>query len=379
MDASSLTFADRLKRVKGDEHRQYIDHKINRTPIDIDIILYLTTSQPPEPTMQQVLFFIVPAFIASAQAQETSFKHLKDKEQQELVGGVDAALKTSFKQRKQRKERRALFDGLDAASVSMSMAPSAFEMPTDGIQGEKEPTISSADMSDFLSKFKKEHIELAEALYDASFKQDEGLAEIVSAQDEDFDGINEFRNTVASFMDTHSMSMSPTCIHPSEKTTKSSKSGKGSKIKLFTVERALEAGVLASATIYDGRMYTPAIRNNRMYSDVADGFQVAGWGGVWDLFFEALYNFKILEDYLACAGTKIENVLTYKVYVSAEGCGFELFVAIFAFIAWWLCSAGGELDLLPTISFVYVPYGTPAFPGTILGTQVMLEATAAIP
>jgi hypothetical protein len=126
-----------------------------------------------------------------------------------------------------------------------------------------------------LSKFKKEHIELAKALYGATYN-DEVLAEIVSAQEEV--GINSSDNLVpdnfGEVMDDYRPD-SPDCEYLSEhETIKSSKSGKGSKIgpkiELFTFDTAIEAGIQASATIYDGLMYTPGIRNPSGYWDVTD-------------------------------------------------------------------------------------------------------------
>jgi len=314
----------------------------------------------------KLLFFIVPSIsmaIASAQAQqETSIK------QQALVDGIDAALtKPSFRQRK---ERRALFD--DAASMPMA----ALEMPADGIQGEKEPTpISSA----FLSKFKKEHIELAKALYGATF-DDEVLAEIVSAQEEV--GINGGVLNPDGFEDVMDdyRPNSPVCDYLSEhKPIKSSKSGKGSKIELFTFDNAVDAGIQASATIYDELMYTPGIRNPSKFWDDNDYFGFVGDSSE-ELAAETIYDFFLLEDYLACAGTKIENVLTYKVYL-VYGCSTDIFTVMLAFVVWWEEFALQDGDVLPTISFVVAADDTPSLlpPNlTPKKTKVMLEAVAAV-
>ena len=99
-------------------------------------------------------------------------------------------------------------------------------------------------------------------------------------------------------------------------------------------------------------MYSPGIANP------FGVFQVTN-----QVFIETLINLLILENYLTCAGTKIENLLTIKFYYTvAREPGF-LFNVYLALTIWWFSRGnvvfpGTEEDpalLLPTVIFVPAP------------------------
>ena len=250
----------------------------------------------------------------------------------------------------------------------------SMSMPNDGItQGGGEPT-PSTEMSDFLSKFKEEHVKLAEALSGKVDRDIVGssafagkLAEDVSAQNND--PCTDIVECALYFFQVYDEVVNKTCIYP-----KSGKSGKAgpskSKIERFQVESALEVGVVEPATIHDGKLYSPGIRNA-----LAPGY-------VDKIIEETLINLLILENYLTCAGTKIENLLTIKFYIVDE----SIDNVANAFIIWWF-SRGDfpeeEEDLtllLPTVHFVAVPGVFPGvdFDGLPFDFAVMVEAVAAV-
>lgn len=262
-------------------------------------------------------------------------------------------------------------------------------MPNDEIaQGGGEPT-PSTEMSGFLSKFKEEHVKLAEAL---SGKVDRDivvssafagkLSEGVSAQNND--PCDDIFECALFFFFLYDEVVDKICIYPTPKSGKSGKAGPSkSKIKRFQVEIALEVGVVAPATIHDGKLYSPGIRNA-----LAQGFfdNIYVEEDVANIFEETLINLLILENYLTCAGTKIENLLTIKFYTALESESIDI-VAV-AFITWWfLCGFGDfpeeEEDLallLPTVHFVAVPGVFPGFgfDGLPFDFAVMVEAVAAV-
>ncbi len=90
----------------------------------------------------------------------------------------------------------------------------------------------------------------------------------------------------------------------------------------------------------------------------------------------------ILENYLTCAGTKIENLLTIKFYIVDE----SIDNVADAFIIWWFLRGDfpeEEEDLtllLPTVHFVAVPGVFPGvdFDGLPFDFAVMVEAVAAV-
>ena len=259
-------------------------------------------------------------------------------------------------------------------------------MPNDEIaQGGGEPT-PSTEMSGFLSKFKEEHVKLAEAL---SGKVDRDivvssafagkLAEGVSAQNND--PCDDIFECALFFFFLYDEVVDKTCIYPTPKSGKSGKAGPSkSKIERFQVEIALKVGVVAPATIHDGKLYSPGIRN-----------ALPAPGNVDNIFKETLINLLILENYLTCAGTKIENLLTIKFYTAlANEESFKLDIVAVAFITWWFLRGfgapipAGDLEdlalLLPTVHFVAVPGVFPGFgfDGLPFDFAVMVETVAAV-
>lgn len=256
----------------------------------------------------------------------------------------------------------------------------SMSMPNDGITQGGEPS-PSTEMSGFLSKFKEEHVKLAEAL---SGKVDRDivvssafagkLAEGVSAQNND--PCDDFEECALVFFSIYDDEVDKTCIYG-----KSGKSGKAgpskSNIERFQVESALDVGILAPATIHDGKLYSPGIRN-----------ALPAPGNVDNIFKETLINLLILENYLTCAGTKIENLLTIKFYTAlANEESIKLDIVAVAFITWWFLRGfgapipAGDLEdlalLLPTVHIVAVPGVFSVMP-VENNFVVMVEAVAAV-
>ena len=213
-------------------------------------------------------------------------------------------------------------------------------MPDDGIaQGGGEPT-PSTKMSDFLSKFKEEHVKLAEAL---SGKVDCDSVVSSAFAGKLSEGVFPQNGNLFQLFDEE---FEKTCIYS---TSKSGKSGKAepstSKIERFQVGSALEAGVVAPATIHDGKMYSPGIRNP--FSEL--------------IFEQTLINLFILDFFLTCMGTKIEILLTIKFYIIEE---LEepnsLFFIAFAFIIWWYLLEDQALPL-HMVHVIAVPGVVPGF------------------
>ena len=145
---------------------------------------------------------------------------------------------------------------------------------------------------------------------------------------------------------------------------------------------------MAPATIHDGKLYSPGIRNA-----LAQGFldNIYVEEDVANIFEETLINLLILENYLTCAGTKIENLLTIKFYTAlANEESIKLYIVAVAFITWWFLRGfgapipAGDLEdlalLLPTVHFVAVPGVFPGFgfDGLPFDFAVMVEAVAAV-
>jgi len=185
------------------------------------------------------------------------------------------------------------------------------------------------------------------------------------------------------------------CFYSNSKSGKVGVGTKSNKIERFSTESGFEYGILSPATIYNGVMTSPGIRNP--YEGVAPideqdiGFVIAN---------QTLTNLLILGDYLKCAGTKVENLLTVKLHVrgSDDDDVEELtLLPISVFLFWWFTVTGitpptGEGDLgfpgvtwnFPTFSIEYVIGIVPPLGGSIggddldLGNFVMFEATAAV-
>jgi hypothetical protein len=254
----------------------------------------------------------------------------------------------------------------------------SMSMPNDGITQGGEPS-PSTEMSGFLSKFKEEHVKLAEALSDkvdrdivVSSAFAGKLAEGVSAQNND--PCDDFEECALVFFSIYDDEVDKTCIYG-----KSGKSGKAgpskSNIERFQVESALDVGILAPATIHDGKLYSPCIRN-----------ALPAPGNVDNIFKETLINLLILENYLTCAGTKIENLLTIKFYTALAN-EESLDIVAVAFITWWFLRGfgapipAGDLEdlalLLPTVHIVAVPGVFSVMP-VENNFDVMVEAVAAV-
>ena len=262
-------------------------------------------------------------------------------------------------------------------------------MPNDEIaQGGGEPT-PSTEMSGFLSKFKEEHVKLAEAL---SGKVDRDivvssafagkLAEGVSAQNND--PCDDIFECALFFFFLYDEVVDKTCIYPTPKSGKSGKAGPSkSNIERFQVESALDVGILAPATIHDGKLYSPGIRNA-----LAQGFfdNIYVEEDVANIFEETLINSLILKNYLTCTGTKIENLLTIKFYTAlANEESFKLDIVAVAFITSWFLRGFGDFPeeeedlalLLPTVHIVAVPGVFSVMP-VENNFVVMVEAVAAV-
>jgi hypothetical protein len=288
----------------------------------------------------------------------------------------------------------------------------SMSMSADGIIQEKVP-FPSINMANALSKADPLLVKAAEALSgqvagkhvvpsDSVGKFSEGVS---ATEDDCADG--DFQCEIDLLADAFFAFVGDTCIYPTPKnrtlTPKSGKSGKSSaksskksgssdssesKIKRFQVESALEVGVLAPATIHGGKMYSPGIRNS-----------LSGEGPEFEegLVEQILFNLFILENYLTCVGTKIEDLLTIKFYLIDDliGEGPEIiFLVILIFLQWWLYRGGfpgddleeylgGNIEnlllLLPTINFVFVPAVLPPLGGFIGGDVfLMIEAVAAV-
>jgi len=249
------------------------------------------------------------------------------------------------------------FDPSEKKALSHSSGSRAYPM----MGSPKGGSICPRPKCLFLSKYKKEHVKLAETLsgkvdhdsfVSSAFagKRPEG----VSAQNDDPPcGGNDLVKCALSIFQEYDDFENKTCIYS---TPKSGKSGKAllskSKIERFQVESSLVAQNFAPATIHDGKMYSPGIANPYGV------FQATN-----RVFIETLINLLILEDYLTCAGTKIENLLTIKFYNTVAGDPDFLFFAYLALIIWWVSRGnvvfpGMEEDLallLPTVIFVPTP------------------------
>lgn len=187
--------------------------------------------------------------------------------------------------------------------------------------------------------------------------------------------------------------------------SKSGKVGtKSNKFERFSTESGLAYGILSPATIYNGVMSSPGIRNPYEGVVPIDDSLI---GGV--IVNQTLTNLLILGDYLKCAGTKVENLLTVKLHVNVfgEGIGGDdldelVLLPIIVFLLWWFAVTGiapptgdeGDLALptdpgipgvtwnFPTFSIEYalaiVPpvYGSSA--DDLTDYFVMFEATAAV-
>ena len=179
--------------------------------------------------------------------------------------------------------------------------------------------------------------------------------------------------------------------------SKSGKVGVGTKlsnkIERFSTESGLKFGILSPATIYNGVMTSPGIRN-----PYVEG--VAPIIDIDDVISNQTFtNLLILGDYLKCAGTKVENLLTVKLHVNLSsfiGGSYELtLLPIAAFLFWWFTVTGITLpeDIgipgvtwnFPTFSIEYVIGIVPPVGGSIPGDDldlsnyfVMFEATAAV-
>ena len=186
--------------------------------------------------------------------------------------------------------------------------------------------------------------------------------------------------------------------------SKSGKVGVGTKlsnkIERFSTESGLKFGILSPATIYNGVMTSPGIRNP----------YVEGVAPIIDIDEDVIANqtftnLLILGDYLKCAGTKVENLLTVKLHVnlssfigdvgSDDDVEVLTLLPIAAFLFWWFTVTGITLpeDIgipgvtwnFPTFSIEYVFGIVPPVGGSIGGDDldlgnyfVMFEATAAV-
>jgi len=191
------------------------------------------------------------------------------------------------------------------------------------------------------------------------------------------------------------------CFYSNSKSGKVGVGTKSNKIERFSTESGLEYGILSPATIYNGVMTSPGIRNP--YEGVAP-IDEQDIGDV--IANQTLANLLILGDYLKCAGTKVENLLTVKLHVSVgsfiggsnDDVEVLTLLPILAFLLWWIAVTGitpptGEGDLgipgvtwnFPTFSIEYVIAIVPPVGGSIGGDDldlgnnfVMFEATAAV-
>ena len=112
---------------------------------------------------------------------------------------------------------------------------------------------------------------------------------------------------------------------------------------------------MAPATIHDGKIYSPGIRNSFSSDEVNPDTNVC---------VQTVANLCILEHYLTCVGTKIENLLTIKFYINVFLGPEFLFLVAVTFIEWWfenvdvpedLDGLDGLALLLPTVHLVAVP------------------------
>lgn len=182
------------------------------------------------------------------------------------------------------------------------------------------------------------------------------------------------------------------CFYSNSKSGKVGVGTKSNKIRRFSTESGLEYGILSPATIYNGVMTSPGIRNPY------EGVTPIDEQDIGDVIAnQTLTNLLILGDYLKCAGTKVENLLTVKLHVNV-GSGGDVevltFLPILVFLFWWFAVTGitpptGEGDLgipgvtwdFPTFSIEYIIAIVPPVGGDDLDLgnyKVMFEATAAV-
>ena len=180
------------------------------------------------------------------------------------------------------------------------------------------------------------------------------------------------------------------CYYGNSKSgSKSGKVGvgtKSNKIERFSTESGLEFGILSPATIYNGVVPSPGIKNPVVEIDEPDIEDVIAT--------QTLINLLILGDYLKCAGTKVENLLTVKLHVNglfSLDPDFQL-LPILVFLEWWFTVTGstppdGDLGIpgvtwnFPTFS-IESAFGIVPPVGGSIGDEypyfVMFEATAAV-
>ena len=183
------------------------------------------------------------------------------------------------------------------------------------------------------------------------------------------------------------------CVYSNSKSGKAGVGTKSNKIERFSTESGLKYGILSPASIYNGVMTSPGIRN-----PYVEG--VAPIIDIDDVIANQTFtHLLILGDYLKCAGTKVENLLTVKLHVNLSsfiGGSYELtLLPIAAFLFWWFTVTGITLpeDIgipgvtwnFPTFSIEYVIGIVPPVGGSIGGDDldlgnyfVMFEATAAV-
>lgn len=181
------------------------------------------------------------------------------------------------------------------------------------------------------------------------------------------------------------------CFYSNSKSGKVGK--KSNKIERFSTESGQAMGIISPATIYNGVMSSPGVRNH-YGGDSADIGEV--------LANQTITNLLILEEYLKCAGAKVENLLTVKLHLSAQlfgenGNNSELaLLPIIIFLSWWFTSTGiapptgeggpgipGVTWNFPTFLIEYViaiapPFGSGDGPDDSGNYLVMFEATAAV-
>jgi hypothetical protein len=124
------------------------------------------------------------------------------------------------------------------------------------------------------------------------------------------------------------------CFYSTSKSGKVGVGTKSNKIERFSTESGLYFGILSPATIYNGVVSLPGIRNPVVEIDEPDIEDVIAT--------QTLINLLILGDYLKCAGTKVENLLTVKLHVNAlfaTGPDFQL-LPISVFLLWWFTVTG---------------------------------------
>jgi hypothetical protein len=189
------------------------------------------------------------------------------------------------------------------------------------------------------------------------------------------------------------------CYYSNSKSGKVGVGTKSNKIERFSTESGLALGIASPATIYNGVVSLPGIRNP--YDGDAPIIDVIAT--------QTFINLLILGDYLKCAGTKVENLLTVKLHVNVNALKdltLLTLLPISVFLLWWSTVTGitppdgsdGDLDLgipgvtwnFPTFSIEYafaiVPPVGDFFCGGDIGDDppdlntysVMFEATAAV-